>query len=169
MTGTTTGRRSALLALAILCALPAVAHTTSPPSSLGKITELAIAPSTFRVGPKATAGITRARATVPTGAIVSFKLDVIGRMIARVKLRESGRVNGRGVCVPGRKHGGRCHIFVQLHGTVHLKGAAGANALPFSGRILGKKLRPGSYLLVLTPNLGTQTGKPQSAPFTIVP
>jgi hypothetical protein len=47
-------------------------------------------------------------------------------------------------------------------------GRAGANAVPFSGRIGRKALAPGSYRATLTPSLGGAFGAPRTLSFTVV-
>jgi hypothetical protein len=125
-----------------------------------------VSPTAFRVGPPAQAGISRVRAT-PTGAAVTFNLDVAGGLLARVESKTPGRLKGSR-CYSSRKHGKRCTIVKRLVGTVHLTGVQGANTVPFSGRLAGTKLAPGKYLLQLTPYSGSTKGTPATAPFTIV-
>jgi hypothetical protein len=74
--------------------------------------------------------------------------------------------NVRGHCVKRTKHDRnkpRCTRAVPLPASITRAGTAGANSFLFNGTISGKKLDPGTYLLVATP-AGAQ---PQHARFKI--
>jgi hypothetical protein len=45
---------------------------------------------------------------------------------------------------------------------------AGKHSFHFTGRLNGKKLKPGRYRLVATPSAGGNKGKPTSTGFRIV-
>jgi hypothetical protein len=84
-------------------------------------------------------------------------------------------VNGRvlrGRCVaPSRAHvrGKACRRRVSLPGTLVRQAQAGRNAFTFAGRINGRRLAPGTYLLIATPIAGGGAGKPESARFELLP
>jgi hypothetical protein len=141
--------------------------TPPGPPVLPVVSQLHVSPTAFRVGPPATAGISRVRSAAPQGATVTFTLDVAGGVLARVESETPGRLKGAR-CYSSRKHGKRCTIIKRLVGTVHLKGVQGANTVPFSGRIAGAALKPGKYLMQITPYSGATKGTPATAPFTIV-
>jgi hypothetical protein len=58
-------------------------------------------------------------------------------------------------------------LAVSMTITVMNKDAAGDNRVSFSGRIRGRALAPGSYLLELTPRAGRFVGKTVTVAFTI--
>jgi hypothetical protein len=51
---------------------------------------------------------------------------------------------------------------------VRRKVRAGKNSFHFTGRLNGRRLKPGRYRLVPTPTAGGKTGKPTSLGFRIV-
>lgn len=54
-------------------------------------------------------------------------------------------------CVSKRRKGKRCTTLKKLKGSFTHQGKPGANSFRFSGRLAGKRLRPGGYRLVGTP------------------
>jgi hypothetical protein len=57
---------------------------------------------------------------------------------------------------------------VQKVGTLTHAGGAGRNKFKFSGRVSGRRLRPGRYQLAATPRASGLTGKPATASFRVV-
>ncbi len=55
-----------------------------------------------------------------------------------------------------------------LKGSFSRNGVAGRNSFHFTGRLNGRKLKPGRYRLVATPSVGGRKGKPTSTSFRIV-
>ena len=62
----------------------------------------------------------------------------------------------------------RCTRVVLLKGSFRRNGVAGKNSFHFTGRLRGRKLKPGRYRLVATPTAGGIKGKPTSRSFRIV-
>jgi hypothetical protein len=82
-----------------------------------------------------------------------------------------GRKAGRTRCVAQtrrNRRADRCSRRVTLPGHFTLAGQPGANRFAFTGRIGGKRLKPGGYRLVATPTADGRTGQPVSASFHIV-
>jgi hypothetical protein len=119
-------------------------------------------------GPSAT------RKKAPRGTKVSFQLSAAANVRFTVTQRGKGRKVKKGkkiVCSkPTRKNRKRkaCKRTVTLKGSFSRNGAAGANSFHFSGRLRGRKLKPGRYRLVATPSAGGVNGKPTSSAFRIV-
>jgi Beta-propeller repeat len=112
---------------------------------------------------------------IPVGTRVSYKLSKASVVQFTVTRRSSGRkVKRRGhkaQCkAPAKRYRKkpRCTRYVKVKGSFRRSGAKGRNTFRFSGRLSGKKLRPGRYQLVATPIKGTRSGKPITASFRIV-
>jgi hypothetical protein len=114
------------------------------------------------------------RKKAPRGTKVSFRLNAAATVRFTVTRRAKGRKVKRGkktVCVkPTRKNrkGKRCTRTVTLKGSFSRNGVAGQNSFRFTGRLNGRKLKPGRYRLVATPTAGGKKGKPTSKAFRIV-
>jgi hypothetical protein len=63
----------------------------------------------------------------------------------------------------------KCTRTVTLRGSFTRNGVAGTNKFRFTGRLNGKRLAPGKYRLVATPQANGKTGRPTSASFKIIP
>lgn len=134
---------------------------------------LAFSNSTFAAessGPSATNAKTKA----PRGTKVSFKLNQAATVRFTVTRRLKGRKSKRGkktVCVkPTKKNRKKksCTRVVTLKGSFSRNGATGTNSFHFTGRLNGRKLKPGRYKLVATPTAGGLKGKATSTGFRIV-
>jgi hypothetical protein len=141
--------------------------------SLGSLSGLAFSNTTFVAessGPSAYS----ARKKRPRGTNVGFSLNEAATVRFTVTRRAKGRRVKRGkkkVCAkPTRKNRkrGRCERTVKLKGGFSRNGVAGKNSFHFTGRLRGRKLKPGRYRLVATPTAGGKKGKPTSRPFRIV-
>jgi hypothetical protein len=143
----------------------------SPPATAD---DLGLSSSTFRAadsGPSAE----DSKRKVPVGTRVSYKLSkasVVKFTVARPSKGRKVKSKGhKAKCkAPSRKNRKkpRCTRYVTLKGSFTLIGKKGANAFRFTGRLKGKKLRPGRYRLVATPIKGKRSGKPVTAKFRIV-
>jgi hypothetical protein len=125
---------------------------------------LAISPRAFRAARRG-ASI----ALAPTGGRVSFPLRTAGSVRFTVEQLLAGVVHGRSCVSPSRgsTHAKRCTRDVLLHGSFAHAGFAGANSLRFTGRLHGRALAPGSYLLIAAYS-GAAGRASASAPFRIV-
>ncbi len=134
---------------------------------VAKVGSQTISPTTFAAAPS---GPSVARVY---GAEVSYTLDRAASVRFTVKRRAKGRRVKRGgkrVCAkPGRKNRKkkRCTRLVAVGG-FSLGGTAGKNRFRFTGRVGGRTLKPGRYVLVATPTVGGVKGRPASVAFRIV-
>ena len=144
------------------------------PLPVPAVSSLAFSSSTFRAesrGPSARSARKKKR---PRGTKVSFRLNEAATVRFTVTRRAKGRKVKRGKktrCVrPTRKNrkGKRCTRVVTLKGSFTRNGIAGKNSFHFTGRLRGRKLKPGRYRLVATATAGGIKGKPKSKSFRIV-
>jgi hypothetical protein len=143
----------------------------SPPATAD---DLGLSSPTFRAadsGPSAE----DSKSKVPVGTRVSYKLSkasVVKFTVARPsKGRKVKRKGQKAKCKKpskGNRKKPRCTRYVTLKGSFTRNGTKGANRFRFTGRLKGKKLRPGRYRLVATPIKGKRSGKPITANFRIV-
>jgi hypothetical protein len=160
-----------------LCPTDPTTHGPCPKGgqtqTLAALSGLAFSNKTFAAqnsGPSTT----NARKKSPRGTKVSFKLNEAASVRFTVTQRVKGRKVKRGkktVCVkPTHKNRKRkrCTRVVTLKGSFSRTGVAGKNSFHFSGRLNGRKLKPGRYRLVATPTAGGKRGKPTSSGFRIV-
>ena len=104
----------------------------------------------------------------PFSLRIAYTLGAGGRVTFTVEQLGSGRlVRGRCVRVThaSRKHRACAHAL----GSFTTTGSAGNNSLTFDGLVGGRRLRPGSYLLVATPSAGGQRGSSRTVAFTLLP
>lgn len=97
---------------------------------------------------------------------ISYSLNVAATITFTLQAKSPGRkVHGK--CVKStrktRRHHANCTITNRIRGSLTKKGTAGANAFTFNGKIAGRRLGAGSYVLTATP----AGGKPSRATFTI--
>lgn len=97
---------------------------------------------------------------------ISYKLNVAAAVRFTLQAESPGRkVKGR--CVnqtdKNRKHHVKCTLTKKVSGSLTRAGTAGANSFSFTGKLAGRALGPGSYVLTATP----AGGKPQTAIFSI--
>jgi hypothetical protein len=135
------------------------------------VSQLAFSSSTFAAEAR---GASADSANSARGSKVSFTLNQPATVRFTVTQRTKGHKVKRGkktACVkPTRKNrtGKRCTRTVTLKGSFTRDGVLGANSFHFTGRLRGRKLKPGRYRLVSTPSVGGTKGVPTSAGFRIV-
>jgi hypothetical protein len=139
------------------------AKSANPPPV---IKDLKVSPRVFaaaRRGPSALA----AKAV---GARVRFGLDRAASVRFTFRRKLPGRKLGRRCVKPtkGNRKARRCSRLVRVAGDFTRQSAAGVNAFRFSGRLRGRRLTPGRYLLLATPTAGGVNGIAAGAPFRIV-
>lgn len=108
-----------------------------PPNEPPVIRDLKLSPRSFLAAAR---GASRVRYRLSEAATVTFTVE---------RGTRGRRVGGR--CVkPTRRNRGRrrCVRYVRVRGSFGDRGEAGRNSLRFSGRLRGRKLRPGRYRLV---------------------
>jgi hypothetical protein len=119
----------------------AAAPPPPPPLALGP---LSLSPRTFRAashGPSlAKAAGTRMRFTIDRAATVRFGAQrrTTGRRVGRRCVKTTKRNRRRA----------RCKRYASVKGSASRAATAGANSVRFSGRLAGRRLRPGRYRIV---------------------
>jgi 6-phosphogluconolactonase (cycloisomerase 2 family) len=150
------------------------AHVVANPPPPPVLSGLAIAPRTFRGANSGPSATNARKKKPPRGTKASFKLDEAATVRFIVTQRAKGRKVKHGKktsCVrPTRKNRKRkrCTRVVTLKGSFSRTGIAGKNSFHFTGRLNGRKLKPGRYRLMATPTAGGKKGKPTSSGFRIV-
>jgi 6-phosphogluconolactonase (cycloisomerase 2 family) len=134
------------------------------------LTALRVSPSTIRAAPS---GVTLARkkAKPKTGATISYNDSQAATTTFAILRATAGVRSGKRCIAPPRhpakrRKAKRCTRLVAVGSFTHID-RAGSNRLPFSGRLHGHKLAPGSYTLTATPALGKLVGQTASTHFTI--
>ncbi len=84
------------------------------------------------------------------GARVSFRLSEPALTTFRVKRATAGRRVGKKCVAPTHRNrrARPCTRYVQMRGSFTHRALRGANSCRFTGRLTGKRLRPGKYRLV---------------------
>jgi Tol biopolymer transport system component len=87
----------------------------------------------------------------PRGTRVSFRLSEPGTVRFKVERAGKGRKKGRKCVAPNRhnRRARRCTRYRLLKGPFATTGDPGLNSFRFTGRLRGKKLRPGRYRLLM--------------------
>jgi hypothetical protein len=131
---------------------------------LGK---LAITNKTFKVGKSATAVAARAK----TGTVFVYSLTEPSTVSIAVQQATPGKRKGSSCVKPTHKlaKAKKCTLY-KAAGTLTRGGIAGTNAVPFSGRIGTKALKPGSYRAVFSAVdlAGNKAAKTPSVSFKVV-
>ena len=116
------------------------------------VSRLRSAHARFRVGARTTASIAAARRKAPTGT--TFKLTVSER--STLVLTFKGRAGRHRVAVPGI--------------VVRTRRGPGSVAVPFTGRVGGARLKPGSYSASVTAiDAAGNRSRPATVSFKVVP
>ena len=164
---------SAVPSVTITYTLAAAGGAGGNPAALATVSGLSFSSTTFAAessGPPAT----NARHKATRGTKVSYSLNEAATARFTINRRTKGRRVKHGkrrVCAkPTRKNHKRrrCTRVVTLKGSFSRNGVAGKNSFHFTGRLNGRKLKPGRYRLVATPSAGGTNGKPTSSAFRIV-
>ncbi|HUA73816.1 MAG TPA: PKD domain-containing protein [Solirubrobacteraceae bacterium] len=124
------------------------------------VSHLKLSPGSFRAARKGPSVLRGGRG----GALVSYVLAGPATVTFTVQRLVPGVMQGK-ACVRRKasaRGGRRCTRRMTLRGSFTSAGKAGANALRFSGRLAGRKLVPGSYVLI-----ATAVGPVARAPFGI--
>jgi hypothetical protein len=135
--------------------LTGVTGTTGPTSTAPQISGLTIRPSAIKQKHGAAIGYTDSEAAVSQLVIVRTS---------------AGFRRGHGACRPvvhkRPAHTSKCTVVKTVGGFSH-RDTAGANIVPWNGKIKGKALAIGSYLLGVTPQLGTLHGRTRAVSFRV--
>ena len=115
-----------------------IADSTSP-----AVSQLGITNKVFAVGPGATPVAARAK----KGTTFVYTLSEPAVVAVAIQRPMAGRRKGRSCVAATRKNrkAKKCTRYVAVGAVSGGTGVAGANALPFSGRIGRKALKPGTY------------------------
>ncbi len=116
--------------------------------------------STFRAAGGGPSLVARAK----VGTRVNYSLSRATPVTFRVQRRKGGRKVGRKCRKPTSRNRRRKRCNLTLKGSFAHSGRAGANSFRFTGRLRGRKLRRGRYVLVARP----AGGKASSRKFRIV-
>jgi len=128
----------------------------------------------FRVGRAPTAASARRRHArrPPVGTTFRFALERAASVTVAFAKQANGLRSGRRCVKPTRRlrraHGRRCTRLVAVRPQLTRAARAGANAVPFSGRIGRRALAPGRYVATLTATAAGRAGPPSSIRFTVV-
>jgi hypothetical protein len=147
--------------------LATVGLTVAPSTVLAAVSGLRISPRAF---PAASRGASTTRSRAPrTGTNISYRDTQAATTTFTVRQPRRGIRRGRSCVRPRRGQSGRrCTRNVPVGRFTH-RDRAGANSLHFTGRVGGRKLKPGSYRLQAVPRFGGRNGRAISARFSIVP
>ncbi len=109
--------------------------------------------------------------TALAGTQVSYRLSEAGRAKFTVERAAKGRKKGRRCVAPTRKNrkARRCTRYLRLKGSFSRTSKYGLNSFHFTGRLRGKRLRPGRYRLVMVAtDASANRSKPKRAAFRVV-
>jgi sugar lactone lactonase YvrE len=144
----------------------------TPPASgpVAVISGLTVSPAAFRA---ASRGAAIARRRAPTGTTVSYNDSQAVTAAFTVLRGQSGTVRAKRGCVkpPRAAHkarGKHCTRYLRLGSFIHTD-HSGPNRFRFTGRVAGRALRSGRYLLQASPVSGGRTAKPSARTFRIIP
>jgi hypothetical protein len=162
------------LNLAAPGAAPGIVLTWTPPGGPGSggvavVSREKLSPSAFPTAPSGASALVSARRRY--GAKVTYTLNQAADVRFTVVQRQPGRKTKSGHCakpMTANSSARRCKRRVTLPGSFTRAGSAGANSFRFTGRLKGRKLKPGMYQLVATPRTGAKTGRAVSASFRII-
>jgi uncharacterized delta-60 repeat protein len=134
-------------------------------------TALGFSAKVFRGAASGPSALARLAARHKIGARVSFSLTEAATVTFTVERKSAGRKVGKRCVKPTKKNRTRkrCTRFVKVKGSFTRAGKAGKNSFKFTGRIGGKKLKPGSYRLVAVAKdaAGNKDKTPKRANFQI--
>jgi hypothetical protein len=138
------------------------------------ISRLSLSPHTFKAAAHGPSTLT-SKPRGKLGTAVSYFLNEVATVRFTVERLLSGETAKQGAHVhcaapTGRnRKGAHCTRVVTLRGSFIADGNVGKNALRFSGRIAGKGLTRGSYLLLARPSAGGVTGTSVKVAFRVGP
>ena len=118
-----------------------------PAGAPPRLSALDLARVAFAAAPRGPSVRAAARG-VPVGTKVNYTLADPATTRFNVERRKAGRRVGGKCRKRTARNSGRKKCNLRLKGTFKHKGAQGANSFRFTGRLKGRKLKPGSYNLV---------------------
>jgi hypothetical protein len=149
------------------CLVPKPPGSAGPSSLVPLISAPRLSASTFRAASQGASLASRLR--LPIGTTVSYQDSMAATTTFTVLRHAPGHRKGR-KCAAGRprKHQRRCTRSISLGSFTHAD-TVGSNSLHFTGRMGGRKLKPGRYTLTMTPKANGISGTAVSLAFRIVP
>lgn len=146
---------------------PGASGDLTAPSFIGAAR---FAPRRFAVVGRPKAKASRAGKRAPAGSVLRFSLSESAAVAVTVSRALPGRKQGRRCVAPGKAKRGAARCTRKLpRGTLRAAAGKGANKVPFSGKVGGRKLAPGRYRATLTArDAGGNASEPRNAGFTIV-
>jgi uncharacterized delta-60 repeat protein len=152
-------------------ALPSTPLRAQPlPATKPTISAVSASNTIFRVGSSSTllTGLTSAKRH-KQGTVFTFRLDQAATVKIAIQRKVPGRRVGRRCVANSRRlrHKPRCTRTITVK-TLVRSAHAGLNKVPFSGRIGGKALAPGSYQAVFTASDSAGASPSKALSFTIV-
>jgi hypothetical protein len=133
------------------------------------VSRMTLSRAAFPAAPSGPSALVSARRRY--GSKVAYMLNQAADVTFTVTQRKPGRRSKGGHCAkPTRanRSARRCTRLVTLPGVFTRAGEAGSNGFRFTGRLAGRRLKPGNYRLVATPGRGANTGRAASASFRII-
>jgi hypothetical protein len=135
------------------------------------ISRLALTHRRFRVG-RARTAVSARRRRAPVGTTFRFVLDRAASVKIAFARKARGLRFGRHCVKPSRRlrraGARRCTRLVAVRPALTRAARAGANAVPFSGRIGRRALTPAAYVATLTATADGRAGPPSSIRFRVV-
>jgi PKD repeat protein len=160
------GKHTATLTVSTAAGHSAVAtiivEVSAKPVTAPRLTALSISPHAFA---------TNARRHHKPGTTVSYKLSEAASVKLVLERVSAGRRGAHHKCVaPNKRHdkSAKCTRDTAIRGSLTGTGHAGRDSFHFTGAIGGRKLAPGSYLLIATASVGGHAGKPASVGFQVL-
>jgi Concanavalin A-like lectin/glucanases superfamily len=115
------------------------------------------------------ARVSRRKHKLPVGTTFSFSLNESANVSFSFTQPAAGRkTKARCAVQPKHRHRGNVCKHSVVRGTLSFAGHAGMNKVSFQGRSGKHKLKPGSYILVITAANAAGHSSPKSLSFTIV-
>jgi hypothetical protein len=144
---------------------PATAAPAQTPPPL--ISGVTVKPSSFRAAPS---GPSSLAARAHYGAIVGYTLNEPAVVRFTITQALPGRRSGGRCAKPSKanRRGHACTRLVAVPGALSLSAGTGASRFRFTGRLRGRRLKPGGYRLLAMPTAGGRPGRPAVASFRIV-
>jgi PKD repeat protein len=120
-----------------------------PDLTAPRVTRPTTANARFRVAGGSTELIGAATKKAPAGTVFRLSVDERSTLVLSFTGKLAGRKKGSH-CIAGRKTGTACSVAVAPGTLLRTSRGPGAVSIPFSGRIGGARLEPGSYRLAVS-------------------
>jgi CSLREA domain-containing protein len=137
-------------------------------SAVAAVSRERLSPRTFPAAPSGPSALAAKRRY---GTKVAYTLNQAAGVSFTVVQSQPWRRAKGGRCVKPTKvnrQARKCTRLVALPGSFTRASRAGTNRVRFTGRLAGRKLKPGRYQLVATPRAHGKTGRAASASFRII-